>query len=138
MARRIRPLDPADGAVQRFACELRALRAAAGHGPWGKMARHSGVSRSALAAAVAGYRLPCEPVTRAFVRACDGDWPWWSERPAQAHAQLGAAPDRPGQQPTTSAASGSGLGNWVPPARAMARGGRRAASTETVSDGPGS
>lgn len=89
----MRPLDPADGVAERFACELRALRAVAGDLPFWKMARRCDVSKSALAAAVAGYELPSERVTRAFVQACHGDWSWWSARLALARTQLDAAAD---------------------------------------------
>ncbi|HEV2639058.1 MAG TPA: helix-turn-helix transcriptional regulator [Actinocrinis sp.] len=86
-------MNPADGIVERFACELRALRAAAGELPFWKMARLCEVSKSALAGAVAGYELPSERVMRAFVRVCGGDGRWWSERLAQAHVQLEAVCD---------------------------------------------
>ncbi|HEV2375729.1 MAG TPA: hypothetical protein VGS19_26635 [Streptosporangiaceae bacterium] len=85
-------MDPAGGVVERFACELRALRAPAGEPPFWKMARRCEVSKSALAAAVAGYELPSERVVRAFVLVCRGDGQWWSQRLAQARAQLQAGP----------------------------------------------
>ena len=84
MGRRMLPLDPAAGRVERFACELRALRAAAGELPFWKMARRYEVSKSALAEAVAGRELPSDRVARAFVQVCGGDWAWWAERLAQA------------------------------------------------------
>jgi len=87
----MRPLHPADGVIERFACELRALRAAAGEQPLWKMARRCELSKSSPADAVAGYRLPSERVTKAFVSVCGGDWPWWSDRLAQARAELEAA-----------------------------------------------
>ncbi|GLX10822.1 hypothetical protein [Microbispora sp. NBRC 16548] len=82
----MRALDPTKGPVERFACELRALRAAAGEPPFWKMARRCEVSKSALASAVAGYQLPSEKVVRNFVLACGGDWPRWRERWMQAVA----------------------------------------------------
>jgi hypothetical protein len=88
------PLDPAEGPVARFACELRELRATAGELPFWKMARRvrGMVSKSALAAAVDGRRLPSPKVLDAFVRACGGDVAWWQARLAQAQAQLSEAP----------------------------------------------
>ena len=125
MGRRMRPLNPADGVVERFACELRALRAAAGELPFWKMGRHCGVSKSALAAAVAGYELPSERVTRAFVQVCGGDWPWWSDRLAQARARLdeaaGAAPSM-GEPSHDAAGTALVPVRRVPPVQAMARG----------------
>ncbi len=93
MGRRMRPLDPQAGPVERFASELRALRALAGDQPFWKMARRCGVSKSALAAAAAGWELPSQNVTREFVRACAGDWSWWRERWLQASTELTAAAD---------------------------------------------
>ncbi|MBP2706147.1 hypothetical protein JOL79_20260 [Microbispora sp. RL4-1S] len=78
--------------MQRFACELRALRAAAGDPPFWKMARRCEVSKSALAAAVAGRRLPSENVVRNYVLTCGGDWPQWRERWARAVAEAAAGP----------------------------------------------
>jgi len=86
----MRPLDPAAGPVERLASELRALRALAGSQPFWKMARRCSVSKSALAAAAAGRKLPSEQVTREFVRVCGGDWDWWRERWARAVAELQA------------------------------------------------
>lgn len=124
VGRRMRPLNPADGVAEQFACELRALRAAAGEPAFWKMARRCAVSKSALAAAVAGYELPSERVTSAFVQVCGGDWPWWSERLAQARVELEASPAAPA---TGSPPPGTALvpTRRMPPAlpvRAMARG----------------
>jgi len=91
MGRRMRPLDPMTGPVERFASELRVLRTLAGDLPFWKMARRCEVSKSALAAAVAGRVLPSEKVTREFVRICGGDWLWWRERRLLAAAELTAA-----------------------------------------------
>ena len=93
MGRKMRPLDPGSGPVERFACELRALRAAAGDLPFWKMARQSQVSKSALAAAVAGYQLPTERVLAEFVRLCGGDVAWWQERWRAAEAEAAASLD---------------------------------------------
>ncbi|MEE4547004.1 DUF2690 domain-containing protein [Streptomyces sp. V4-01] len=80
--------------MERLASELRALRALAGDKPFWKMARQCSVSKSALAAAAAGRRLPSEKVLTEFVRACGGDGDWWRERWEQARsaeAELAAA-----------------------------------------------
>lgn len=91
MGRRMRSLDPGDGPAELFACELRALRSCTGNLPFWKMAQRCSVSKSALAAATAGYQIPSEQVTREFVRVCGGDWAWWCERRLRAIADLEAA-----------------------------------------------
>ncbi|WP_225850903.1 DUF2690 domain-containing protein [Streptomyces sp. HPF1205] len=96
MGRGMRPLSPDDGPVERFACELRALRALAGDQPFWKMARRCSVAKSALAAAAAGRHLPSKNVTREFVRACKGDWAYWEERWEQAAAEAEACRRAPG------------------------------------------
>ncbi|MFF7146215.1 DUF2690 domain-containing protein [Streptomyces nodosus] len=83
--------------MERFACELRALRALAGDLPFWKMARRCAVAKSALAAAAAGRRLPSEKVTREFVRACGGDWTYWQARWAQAVADVETMRHAPGK-----------------------------------------
>ena len=90
MGRPIRPLDPSGGPAERFACELRALRAWSGDLPFWKMARRCAVSKSALASAVAGRNIPSERVAREFVRACGGDWNQWQIRWRQAIADVEA------------------------------------------------
>jgi hypothetical protein len=87
----MRALDPDAGIAERFACELRALRAVAGEPPFWKMALRCQVSKSALAAAVDGRVLPSENVVREFVGVCRGDWQWWSDRLLQAREQLEAS-----------------------------------------------
>ncbi|WP_433171041.1 hypothetical protein [Actinoallomurus sp. CA-150999] len=64
------------------------------------------MSKSALAAATAGYQLPTERVVREFVRVCGGDWTKWRQRWLQTAAEVDAiadsdAPDRdvPAQRP---------------------------------------
>lgn len=121
MGRRMRPLNPAGGVVERFACELRALRAAAGEPAFWKMARHCDVSKSALAAAVAGYELPSERVTLAYVHVCGGDPREWSERLAQARGQLEAEHTNPatGQPPQHTVGTELALVRRAPLIRAM-------------------
>jgi hypothetical protein len=119
----MRPLNAADGVAERFACELRALRAAAGEPPFWKMARRCTVSKSALAAAVAGYDLPSERVMRAFVHVCGGDGQWWSERLAQARIQIAGsrAVAVPGEIPQRTVGTELVPVRHVPPVLAMAR-----------------
>ncbi|MFJ5520919.1 DUF2690 domain-containing protein [Streptomyces griseoluteus] len=83
--------------MERFACELRALRALAGDLPFWKMARRCAVAKSALAAAAAGRQLPSEKVTQEFVRACGGDWAYWHTRWVQAVVESDATQHRPGK-----------------------------------------
>lgn len=113
MGRRMRPLDPASGPVERFACELRALRASAGDLPFWKMARHCSVSKSALAAAVAGHQLPSERVVREFVRVYGGDWPWWRERWLHARESLATeeAASRESPRRDQDGLAGDGVGS---------------------------
>jgi hypothetical protein len=119
MGRRMRALDPEAGVAERFACELRALRAAAGEPPFWKMARRCGASKSALAGAVDGRTVPSENVVREFVRVCGGDWEWWRERLRQARSQLDG-PAAPGERPpldgerTGSSSTAVTLQPWLP------------------------
>ena len=114
MGRRLRPLDPDAGAVERFACELRALRAMAGDPPFWKMARRCHVSKSALADAVAGRNLPTENVARAFVEVCRGDWQWWRDRLQRLREPSAAQPGN-----DDSAAEGAGRSAALLPARPL-------------------
>ncbi len=80
MGRREKPLDPAQGAVARFAFELRGLRATrAGAPTYRAMAQPAGYSGPTLSAA-AGERLPTLPVLLAYVSACGGDTSVWERR----------------------------------------------------------
>src|SRR5258708_7596028 len=105
----MRPLNPGDGTAERFACELRALRAIAGEPPFWKMARRCEVSKSALAAAVAGYELPSDRVMLAYVRVCGGDPSWWNERLAQARSQLDSERAEPAREELSQHAAGAEL-----------------------------
>ncbi|MET8825136.1 hypothetical protein ABZX40_12215 [Streptomyces sp. NPDC004610] len=100
MGRREKPLDPAAGAVQRFAFELRKLRDEAGAPTYRAMAARAGYSGPTLSAAAAGERLPTLPVLLAYVRACGGDEAdeadWTARwRAAVAESAEPAAPDGP-------------------------------------------
>lgn len=80
MGRAERPLEPGAGLVGRFAAELRELRADAGAPSYRLMAARVHYSRSALAQAADGRRLPTLPVVLGFVQACGGDTHRWRQR----------------------------------------------------------
>ncbi|MFD4941895.1 hypothetical protein ACFVYE_07475 [Streptomyces sp. NPDC058239] len=66
-------MDPAAGAVQMFAHELRRLRRRAGSPTYRAMARHTRCSAPAFSAAAAGERLPSLPVALAHAAARGGE-----------------------------------------------------------------
>ncbi|MEV7861217.1 helix-turn-helix domain-containing protein [Streptomyces hirsutus] len=78
--RREVPVDPAAGPVQRFAFELRTLRAEAGGITYRALARRAGYSVTTLSQAAAGEQLPTLPVVLAYVRACGGEAAQWEAR----------------------------------------------------------
>lgn len=80
MGRRERPLDPAEGAVARFALELRKLRQEADGITYRAMAARAHYSTATLAQAATGDRLPSLQVTLAYVAACGGDPEEWERR----------------------------------------------------------
>ncbi|MEU2339407.1 WD40 repeat domain-containing protein [Streptomyces sp. NPDC013172] len=80
MGRPERPVDPDDGPVPRFAHELRALRRAAGSPSYRTMAKHTGLSVTALSRAASGERLASAAVVRAYARACGADPDEWERR----------------------------------------------------------
>ncbi|MFJ3309952.1 hypothetical protein ACIPSA_44520 [Streptomyces sp. NPDC086549] len=86
------PLDPSAGPAQRFAAELRKLRAEAGSPTYRSMARRTGQGASTLSQAAAGERLPTLTVLLAYVRACGADETEWEGRWRQAAAQEAAEP----------------------------------------------
>ncbi|MEU3600732.1 hypothetical protein ABZ714_18730 [Streptomyces sp. NPDC006798] len=86
MGRKERPLDPADGPVARFACELRRLRAEAGGITYRELARRTHFATATLAQAAAGDRLPSLPVALAYAEACGGDRAVWERRWYEAEA----------------------------------------------------
>lgn len=73
-------MDPSAGPVQRFAFELRKLRAEAGGITYRGMAQQAGYSVTTLSQAAAGEQLPTLPVVLAYVRACGGDRETWEAR----------------------------------------------------------
>ncbi|MES5823372.1 helix-turn-helix domain-containing protein [Streptomyces sp. RG80] len=78
--RREVPVDPAAGPVQRFAFELRALRAAADGITYRALAQRAGYSVTTLSQAAAGEQLPTLPVALAYAGACGGDLEQWEAR----------------------------------------------------------
>ncbi|ELS54291.1 nSTAND1 domain-containing NTPase [Streptomyces viridochromogenes] len=78
--RREVPVDPAAGPVQRFAHELRKLRADAGGITYRSLAQRAGYSVTTLSQAAAGEQLPTLPVTLAYAGACGGDLAEWEAR----------------------------------------------------------
>lgn len=73
-------MDPAAGPVQRFAYELRKLRAEADGLTYRSLAQRAGYSVSTLSQAAAGEQLPTLPVALAYVGACGGDLAEWEAR----------------------------------------------------------
>ncbi|MEU0646434.1 nSTAND1 domain-containing NTPase [Streptomyces umbrinus] len=78
--RREVPVDPAAGPVQRFAFELRKLRAEAAGITYRSLAQRAGYSVTTLSQAAAGEQLPTLPVALAYVGACGGDLAEWEAR----------------------------------------------------------
>lgn len=80
-------MDPAASPVQRFAFELRELRAEAGGITYRSLARRAGYSVTTLSQAAAGERLPTLPVALAYAGACGGDLTEWEARWKEAVAE---------------------------------------------------
>lgn len=91
MPRPERPVDPAEGAVQRFAVELRELRRHAGGLTYRQLADRSGFSVSTLSDAAGGRRLPTLDVALAYATGCGGDEREWE---AKWHAAAVAATEQ--------------------------------------------
>ncbi|MEV5343003.1 XRE family transcriptional regulator, partial [Streptomyces sp. NPDC052676] len=92
MGRKEKPLDPDAGPVQRFAADLRALRAEAGTPTYRAMAQRTGYSAPALSQAAAGEKLPTLAVTLAYAAACGGDADVWEKRWRAVAEELAAVP----------------------------------------------
>lgn len=73
-------MDPAAGPVQRFASELRELRAEADGITYRSLAQRAGYSVTTLSQAAAGEQLPTLPVALAYAGACGGDLAEWEAR----------------------------------------------------------
>ncbi|MGW2054283.1 nSTAND1 domain-containing NTPase [Streptomyces sp. NPDC001840] len=92
MGRPERELDPEAGPLQRFASELRRLRAAAGLS-YRELSKRAHFSVTALSEAAGGERLPTLAVTLAYAEACGGERADWEERWRKLSAEL--APEAP-------------------------------------------
>ncbi|MEH1166264.1 NBR1-Ig-like domain-containing protein [Micromonospora sp. CPCC 205539] len=115
--------------AERFAEQLRSLRAAAGDPSFRKMAGRSGrISHTTLHEAAAGTRFPSWETTREFVRACDADEAQWRRRWEDAHrpGTDHAVPDRE-QAPVSS----------DPPGRVDARNAADTTATGTITSDHG-
>jgi transcriptional regulator with XRE-family HTH domain len=73
-------LDPAEGAVQRFAGELRELRRRVGGMTYRRLAERSGYAVSTVSEAAGGRRLPTLEVALAYAMACGGDQQEWTAK----------------------------------------------------------
>ncbi|MGV4891581.1 nSTAND1 domain-containing NTPase [Streptomyces viridosporus] len=89
--RREVPVDPGAGPVQRFAFELRKLRAEAGGITYRVLAQRAGYSVTTLSQAAAGEQLPTLPVALAYAAACGGDPLEWQARWKQAVEEAASA-----------------------------------------------
>jgi WD40 repeat protein/transcriptional regulator with XRE-family HTH domain len=94
-----RPLDPDAGPVQRFAHELRCLRARAGSPSYRTMSQQAGLSVAALSRAASGERLPSVAVVRAYAQACGADPDAWEGRLGAAAAGGAACGTGEGESP---------------------------------------
>jgi hypothetical protein len=75
-----RMIDPGEGALSRFAHDLRQLRAAAGYPSYRVLAGQALFSPSVLSTAANGMSFPTLQVTLAYARACGGDIGDWRRR----------------------------------------------------------
>ncbi|MEW1719758.1 helix-turn-helix domain-containing protein [Streptomyces sp. NPDC093109] len=73
-------MDPTAGPVQRFAFDLRKLRAEADGITYRSLAQRAGYSVTTLSQAAAGEQLPTLPVALAYAGACGGDLAEWQAR----------------------------------------------------------
>ncbi|GAA2405452.1 hypothetical protein GCM10010191_11650 [Actinomadura vinacea] len=80
MGRPEQPLDSLAGPVERLAAELRRLRDRSGRPSYRELARRTHFSRSTLAEAAGGVRLPTLEATLAYAEACGGDRAEWERR----------------------------------------------------------
>lgn len=116
VSRREVAIDPTAGPVERFAWELRELRAAAGAPGYRQLAARAHYSASALSTAASGRTLPTREVTLAFVAACGGDVEEWAGKWAATAAELALLKGRDGAgaglpvSPQDVKAGGSGAG----------------------------
>lgn len=127
MGRREKPIEIVDE-VAAFAVELRRLKASAPELTFRDLAARSHYSRTTLAEATAGRRLPTLPVTLAIVEACGGDPGLWRARWEKARARqanaptvLPALPEQPVADGSEPEAAGCGPDAATAVARKIAR-----------------
>ncbi|MET7970977.1 NBR1-Ig-like domain-containing protein [Micromonospora sp. NPDC005305] len=109
-------LSPDRMAAERFAEQLRTLRAGVGNPSFRKMAGRSGrISHTTLHEAAAGTRFPSWETTREFVRACEADEAQWRCRweDAQRSAMVHAGPDGPLAPVNTDSPTSAGISETV-------------------------
>ncbi|HEV2372197.1 MAG TPA: DUF2690 domain-containing protein [Streptosporangiaceae bacterium] len=119
MGRPERDVDADSGPLARFACDLRALRKAAGSPSYRSLAAKANYSATMLSRAASGRELASLPVVLAYVSACGGDCDEWRarwlglvERLDGPQAELPASEDRTDEADTdaqTAAGTGSGI-----------------------------
>ncbi|WP_455431312.1 helix-turn-helix domain-containing protein [Streptomyces acidicola] len=85
------PVDPGAGPVQRFAFELRKLRAEADGLTYRVLAQRAGYGVTTLCQAAAGEQLPTLPVVLAYGEACGDDPAEWEARWKQAADEAAAS-----------------------------------------------
>lgn len=112
MARAERPLEAGDGALLRFAGDLRRLRRMAGNPPYRVLGRQAHYSITTLAEAAAGRKLPSLAVTLAYVHACGGDLDEWERRWQATATELAAT--APPYTSTTDRNSAAPYPGWAP------------------------
>ncbi|MCU7822100.1 helix-turn-helix domain-containing protein, partial [Kitasatospora sp. DSM 101779] len=107
MARKPRPVDPADGPVQAFAYDLRVVREQAGNPTYRVLADRAGFGATTLSDAAGGVRFPSLEVTQAYVGACGGDVAEWTKRWHEVDKRLASDAEAPpaAAEPATAAPS---------------------------------
>lgn len=100
-----RPLNNEDGPLAALARGLRDLRQAAGSPSYRTLAKNAHYSRTVLADAASGERLPTLAVTLAYVRACEGDTDEWRARWHLCQQQVNGAA-LPAARPAPAASNG--------------------------------
>jgi len=88
MGRPERSVDVESGPVARLACDLRALRQAAGTPSYRTLTARANYSATVLSRAASGRELPSLPVLLAYVTACGGDRDEWAARWQEVAGQL--------------------------------------------------
>ncbi|MEV6211160.1 helix-turn-helix transcriptional regulator [Kitasatospora sp. NPDC051914] len=102
MARKPRPVDPADGPIQAFAHDLRIVRERAGNPTYRVLAERAGFGATTLSDAAGGVRLPSLEVTQAYVGACGGDVEEWTRRWHEADRKLATPAPAPAAEPAAA------------------------------------